>query len=149
MIEKKNRTVLTNKLLLRFYLNVSIWKLFETQSKDTPEATIMLQLFLISPGVDPWTTPTVGHLDPLLITVCYIFPTKRQAKRAVCKNLRKNNSAYSSLSIICEFILGPIRDVYYSGILTGLANTPEKFMYAHFPGNLVQQPGSGCYTCVS
>jgi hypothetical protein len=69
--------------------------------------------------------------------------------RFLKKLLFKNNNAYSSLSSICEFILGPIRDVYYSGILTGLANTPEKLIYAQFPGNfLVQQPGSGCYTQV-
>jgi hypothetical protein len=45
-----------------------------------------------------------------------------------------NINAYSSLSSICEFILGPTRDVYYSDILTGLANTSEKFInaYAHF-----------------
>jgi hypothetical protein len=37
----------------------------------------MLQLFLISSGVDPWTPPTVGLLNHLLII---------QAKSAMCKN---------------------------------------------------------------
>jgi hypothetical protein len=61
----------------------------------------MLHFFLFLQGpVDPWTPPAAGPLDPLLFTVCYVFPAKRQAKRAVCKKIDTVHIASQSREIV-------------------------------------------------